>query len=150
MLLILASVFYYRLLLLSRWAQAQHVVADIINSNRRGLFVATLPYKIGIFTSVTAAIVSIPMIFDLNTVLWFNEVYVTSGSHVTSCVFVIFSCAKFTILLFFVFCFLLLSVLCSLLLLPLTLLFFLLVFPPFFLFYSLFIKIFFKWDIRCA
>lgn len=48
-------------------------------SNRRGLFVATLPYKLGIFAAVGGAVVSIPLIFDLDTVLWFNEHYVTAG-----------------------------------------------------------------------
>ncbi len=51
----------------------------IVNSNRKGLFFATLPYKFGIVAAVTAGFVSIPMIFDVNTVMWFNEVYVTSG-----------------------------------------------------------------------
>ncbi len=51
----------------------------ITSSNRRGLFMATLPYKIGITAAMASAIISIPMIFELNTVLWFNEVYVTSG-----------------------------------------------------------------------
>jgi hypothetical protein len=34
----------------------------------------------GIFTAVTVATVSIPLIFEINTVLWFNELYVTSGT----------------------------------------------------------------------
>ena len=34
--------------------------------------------KVGIATAVTAAVVSIPMIFDINTVMYFNEIYVTS------------------------------------------------------------------------
>lgn len=59
--------------------QAQPTFQKIVASNRRGLFIATLPYKIGIFSAVTAAFVSLPMIFDINTVLWFNEIYVTSG-----------------------------------------------------------------------
>lgn len=52
---------------------------DIVAENRRGLWMATLPYKLGIFTAITVATVSIPMIFEINTVLWFNELYVTSG-----------------------------------------------------------------------
>lgn len=52
----------------------------MVNANRRGLFVATLPYKIGIVTAVTAAFASIPLIFDYDTVLAFNEAYVTSGN----------------------------------------------------------------------
>jgi hypothetical protein len=46
------------------------------------LWLVTLPYKIGIVTAVGAATISIPMIFDLNTVLWFNELYVTSGNPI--------------------------------------------------------------------
>jgi hypothetical protein len=52
---------------------------EIVAENRKGLWLATLPYKMGIFTAVTVATVSIPMIFEINTVLWFNELYVTSG-----------------------------------------------------------------------
>lgn len=46
--------------------------------NRQGLWMATLPYKLGIVTAVSVATLSIPMIFEINTVLWFNELYVTS------------------------------------------------------------------------
>lgn len=60
------------------WNDAQPIFEKIVASNRRGLFLATLPYKIGIASSVIAGVVSIPMIFDLNVVLWFNELYVTS------------------------------------------------------------------------
>jgi hypothetical protein len=43
---------------------------------------ATLPYKIGIAAAVGSAFISVPMIFDLDTVLWFNEQFVTAGeSH---------------------------------------------------------------------
>ena len=31
--------------------------------------------------ALTAAFVSIPLIFDYHTVLWFNEHYVTSGQY---------------------------------------------------------------------
>jgi hypothetical protein len=58
---------------------AQPRFHDMVDSNRKGLFLATLPYKIGIFAAVTGAAVSIPMIFHLETVLWFNELYVTTG-----------------------------------------------------------------------
>jgi hypothetical protein len=50
----------------------------MVSSNRRGLFIYSLPYKIGIVTAVSSALLSIPMIFDINTVLWFNELYVTA------------------------------------------------------------------------
>ena len=61
------------------WEKAEEKFLVIVNANRQGLFMATLPYKIGIFSAVTVAVASIPMIFELNTVLWFNELYVTSG-----------------------------------------------------------------------
>lgn len=52
----------------------------MVESNREGLFMATLPYKIGISVALFSAFASIPMIFDVNTVLWFNEHYVTAGN----------------------------------------------------------------------
>ena len=55
---------------------------EIVAENRKGLFMATLPYKLGIFTAVSVAFASIPLIFDLNTVLWFNELYVTTGKFI--------------------------------------------------------------------
>jgi hypothetical protein len=61
------------------WDGAQPIFHDMVNSNRKGLFLATLPYKIGIFSAVGGAAISIPMIFHLETVLWFNELYVTTG-----------------------------------------------------------------------
>lgn len=44
-----------------------------------GLFVATLPYKIAIASAVSVGVLSIPLIFEVNTVLWFNEAFVTTG-----------------------------------------------------------------------
>ncbi len=61
------------------WEQAQPTFLAMVEANRRGLFVVTLPYKIGIFTAVVAAFGSLPMIFDINTVLLFNDLYVTAG-----------------------------------------------------------------------
>ena len=60
------------------WEEAQPKFEEIIAANRRGLFVSTLPYKIGIVSSLVLGFGSIPMIFDLNTALWFNEAYVTT------------------------------------------------------------------------
>mmetsp|Transcript_28632 Transcript_28632/g.78709 ORF Transcript_28632/g.78709 Transcript_28632/m.78709 type:complete len:242 (+) Transcript_28632:59-784(+) len=60
------------------WEEAQPRFHQILASNRKGLFVKTLPYKIGVFTAVLSGLVSLPMIFDYNTVLWFNELYVTT------------------------------------------------------------------------
>jgi hypothetical protein len=60
------------------WHEAHHRFERIAERNRSGLFIATLPYKFGVFTAVTAGFCSIPMIFHLDTVMWFNELYVTS------------------------------------------------------------------------
>jgi hypothetical protein len=47
----------------------------------QGMWLATFPYKVGLVTSVAAAVISVPMVFELNTVLWFNELYVTTGKY---------------------------------------------------------------------
>jgi hypothetical protein len=54
---------------------------DIVTANRKGLWLATLPYKLGIFSAVTVGFVSIPLIFEYNSVLWFNEMFVTTGEY---------------------------------------------------------------------
>jgi hypothetical protein len=61
------------------WNEALPKFRDIVQSNRKGLFLATLPYKVGIASGVIAGIASIPMVFEINTVLWFNTYAVTTG-----------------------------------------------------------------------
>jgi len=60
------------------WDEAQPEFRKIVACNREGLFLNTLPYKFGIGASLFLGFASIPMIFELNTVLWFNEAYVTT------------------------------------------------------------------------
>ena len=60
------------------WENAQPFLNQIIASNRKGLFILTLPYKIGILSALGVGVVSLPLIYHLDTVLWFNEAYVTS------------------------------------------------------------------------
>eukprot|EP00600_Ochromonadales_sp_CCMP1393_P009992 CAMPEP_0174954186 /NCGR_PEP_ID=MMETSP0004_2-20121128/283_1 /TAXON_ID=420556 /ORGANISM="Ochromonas sp., Strain CCMP1393" /LENGTH=216 /DNA_ID=CAMNT_0016201969 /DNA_START=74 /DNA_END=724 /DNA_ORIENTATION=- len=60
------------------WEEAEDKFITIVDANRKGLFMATLPYKIGIFTAVSVGILSIPLIFEYNSVLWFNEAFVTT------------------------------------------------------------------------
>jgi len=67
--------------------QAHPQFLNIVKANRSGLFMATLPYKLGIFSAVAAGFVSLPMIFEINTVLWFNELYVTTGKIVINSIF---------------------------------------------------------------
>jgi hypothetical protein len=61
------------------WEAAQPRFNEIMSANRQGMWVATLPYKIGLFAAVTSTVACFPMVFELNTVLWFNELYVTTG-----------------------------------------------------------------------
>eukprot|EP00599_Poterioochromonas_sp_BG-1_P009383 CAMPEP_0173152664 /NCGR_PEP_ID=MMETSP1105-20130129/12377_1 /TAXON_ID=2985 /ORGANISM="Ochromonas sp., Strain BG-1" /LENGTH=176 /DNA_ID=CAMNT_0014068407 /DNA_START=241 /DNA_END=771 /DNA_ORIENTATION=- len=60
------------------WKDAEPIFQKMVTSNRRGLFLYTLPYKIGIASALVAAFGSIPLIFEIDTVLWFNEFYVTA------------------------------------------------------------------------
>jgi hypothetical protein len=61
------------------WYVARVKFLEIIKSNREGLFLATLPYKLGIVTAAASGIISIPLLFHLDTVLLFNEYFVTTG-----------------------------------------------------------------------
>ena len=60
------------------WDGAQPRLQAIEIANKELMFFGTLPYKIGFVGSVTIAIASIPLCFHLDTVLWFNEHYVTA------------------------------------------------------------------------
>lgn len=61
------------------WAVANKKFQEIINCNRSDLFLATLPYKIGISVAMVSAFASIPLIFHEQSVMLFNELYVTAG-----------------------------------------------------------------------
>lgn len=69
------------------WQAAQPRFHQMIASNREGMWIATLPYKVGFLTAVSAAFLSIPMVFDLNTTLWFNEHFVTTGYFILFYIF---------------------------------------------------------------
>lgn len=60
------------------WEDAEKTFQKMVAVNRQGLFVSTLPYKTGIFCALVAGFASVPMIFDINTVLAFNDMFVTS------------------------------------------------------------------------
>lgn len=60
------------------YADACHTLEKIAAKNREGMWLLTIPYKVGIAVAVTFAFGSIPMVFDLGTVEWFNEIYVTT------------------------------------------------------------------------
>ncbi len=46
--------------------------------NRKWMWMASLPYQVGIVTAITAGVVSIPLCFHLPTVAWFNYHFVTT------------------------------------------------------------------------
>lgn len=60
------------------YEEASETFKQIALKNREGMWLLSLPYKIGIGVALTGAYVSIPMVFELNTVKWFNEAYVTA------------------------------------------------------------------------
>jgi len=60
------------------WDDAHMTLNRIDMDNNKGMWLFTLPYYTGITLSVGAAFISIPMVFDLDTALWFNEKYVTT------------------------------------------------------------------------
>ena len=60
------------------WQDAQPKFFEIMKSNRKGLFMATVPYRMGIKGSLGFGMACFPLIFHVDTVLWFNELYVTA------------------------------------------------------------------------
>ena len=56
------------------WNAAHIKFQAVVETNREGLFMATMPYRIGIGTALAMGFGSVPMIFQLDTALWFNEV----------------------------------------------------------------------------
>lgn len=60
------------------WEEAQPKFETMKKDNRKGMYIATLPYKIGLYTATFSAFACIPMVFDLDTCLVFNEHFVTT------------------------------------------------------------------------
>jgi len=60
------------------WVTACDKVSDIDRVDRQYLWLATLPYKVGIFTGLTCTLGALPMVFHRPTVEAFNEIYVTT------------------------------------------------------------------------
>ena len=59
------------------WEDAQKTFTEIKSSNRSGATLLKLPYYSGLFVAVTTAFASIPLCFDLHSVMSFNEAFVT-------------------------------------------------------------------------
>lgn len=59
-------------------AEAKTVVTKITEENRAFMFIEYFPYHAGIGSAIFGGVVSFPMIFHADTVLWFNEKFVTA------------------------------------------------------------------------
>lgn len=55
---------------------ANDKMKEIVAANNAMLGIATLPYKIGITGGLIIGVGSVPMVFDLSTAQWFNNLYV--------------------------------------------------------------------------
>jgi hypothetical protein len=62
----------------SSYATALRSFYELDAYHREGMSAYLLPYQIGVATGVSAAFLSIPLVFHLPTVHWFNELYVTT------------------------------------------------------------------------
>lgn len=60
------------------WEDAQPIFDEVEESNVSFYRHATMPHKVGIAVGLTCAFASFPMVFSLDTALWFNEHYVTT------------------------------------------------------------------------
>lgn len=60
------------------WEEAQPRFAEIEAAARSGLAMTKFPYQAAIVTAVVGGFATFPLCFDLATVEWFNEAYVTA------------------------------------------------------------------------
>lgn len=58
--------------------EAMEVFKHIAETNRKGMPLAALPFYAGFGGAFTAGILSSPLVFELNTVTWFNDKFVTT------------------------------------------------------------------------
>lgn len=59
------------------WKTAQHRFSEMLLENRKHNWLINLPYNVGIISFFGAGVLAFPMVFDYNTVNWFNEAFVT-------------------------------------------------------------------------
>ena len=58
--------------------EAMKVFNEIAKTNREGMSAAALPFQIGLSAALVGGWVSIPLVFNLQAVEWFNEKFVTA------------------------------------------------------------------------
>mmetsp|Transcript_28845 Transcript_28845/g.61476 ORF Transcript_28845/g.61476 Transcript_28845/m.61476 type:complete len:134 (-) Transcript_28845:342-743(-) len=61
-----------------KYEEACKKFETIARHNIQGYYLVALPYKVGIFSAAMIGIISIPMVFHLPSVEWFNEFAVTT------------------------------------------------------------------------
>jgi hypothetical protein len=60
------------------WEGSQEKLEELEKANKEYMSIGTLPYKIGLVTSVVAGFATFPLCFDRRTTEWFNENFVTT------------------------------------------------------------------------
>jgi hypothetical protein len=60
------------------WDIAEPIVKRMSDVNRQRRFLLTIPHKAGITLALGSSVMSVPMIFDKEMALWFNDVFVTT------------------------------------------------------------------------
>ncbi|EKX42616.1 hypothetical protein GUITHDRAFT_111299 [Guillardia theta CCMP2712] len=60
------------------WKDAHKRLNEMEAASKRGMFIATVPFKTGIALGVVGSIAAVPLVFQLDTALWFNEYFVTA------------------------------------------------------------------------
>lgn len=57
---------------------AEKKCQEVDKKAQEGLFIASVPSQAGFFIAGVSGILCIPLVFDINSALWFNEHYVTA------------------------------------------------------------------------
>jgi hypothetical protein len=60
------------------YEEAYKIFLAIERKNQEGMYLVSLPYRIGIFSAFAVGAASIPLVFHLPTIEWFNEWAVTT------------------------------------------------------------------------
>lgn len=60
------------------YEQASEKFEIIAAKNRENMYLLSLPYHLGITVALSAGLLSLPMVFDLQTAEWFNNNFVTT------------------------------------------------------------------------
>jgi hypothetical protein len=60
------------------WENARPKLEEMEKVNKEWMVIGTLPYKLGLGSSLVIGVASIPLCFDLTTTKWFNEHFVTA------------------------------------------------------------------------